>query len=135
MKILKSLTTNSGVIVYVMGAGRLPFASPHDDGMTAEERRRRLLAQIGRGLGHHQERAIQSLSVEYRNLVARLLTPVAQRRIGVRELCRHPWLVAEESADWLDDEEGLDDVDQDEVGALCLVGNSILLLRRRLGKG
>ncbi|XP_008211592.1 serine/threonine-protein kinase MARK2-like isoform X2 [Nasonia vitripennis] len=82
-----------GVILYVMGAGRLPFLSPRDGRTTAEECRRRLMGQINRGLAAPQERAISTLSAEYRDLVARLLTPAAHRRIAMDELRRHPWIL------------------------------------------
>lgn len=76
-----------------MGTGRLPFISPRDGQTSADERRRRLMVQISRGLSATQERAIAGLSAEYRALVGRLLTPAAHKRIRVRELCRHPWIV------------------------------------------
>lgn len=76
-----------------MGAGRLPFLSPRDGRTTAEECRRRLMGQINRGLAAPQERAISTLSAEYRDLVSRLLTPAAHRRITMDELCLHPWIV------------------------------------------
>ncbi|OXU24251.1 hypothetical protein TSAR_003768 [Trichomalopsis sarcophagae] len=82
-----------GVILYVMGAGRLPFLSPRDGRTTAEECRRRLMGLINRGLAAPQERAISTLSAEYRDLVARLLTPAAHRRIAMEELRRHPWIL------------------------------------------
>ncbi|XP_031784442.1 MAP/microtubule affinity-regulating kinase 3-like isoform X4 [Nasonia vitripennis] len=85
--------TSRGVILYVMGAGRLPFLSPRDGRTTAEECRRRLMGQINRGLAAPQERAISTLSAEYRDLVARLLTPAAHRRIAMDELRRHPWIL------------------------------------------
>ncbi|KAL7297377.1 hypothetical protein TKK_0009762 [Trichogramma kaykai] len=81
-----------GVILYVVCSGRLPFLCPKDGQVTLEERRRRLLAQINHGLGPHQERAIFALSSEYKHLVNRLLTPATNKRMGLTELCQHPWI-------------------------------------------
>ncbi|XP_023315024.1 serine/threonine-protein kinase MARK1-like [Trichogramma pretiosum] len=81
-----------GVILYVVCSGRLPFLCPKDRQVTLEERRRRLLAQINHGLGPHQERAIIALSSEYKHLVSRLLTPATNKRMGLTELCQHPWI-------------------------------------------
>lgn len=81
-----------GVILYGMTTGRLPFLSPWDGQTSSEERRRRLMAQINRGLTTLQEKGIATMSNEYKNLVNRLLIPVAHKRITIQELRCHPWI-------------------------------------------
>jgi serine/threonine protein kinase len=51
------------------------------------------MAQINRGLSALQECIIAGLSTEYKNLLKRLLTPDAHKRIDIEELCCHPWIV------------------------------------------
>ncbi|XP_048510147.1 serine/threonine-protein kinase MARK1-like isoform X2 [Athalia rosae] len=81
-----------GVVFYAMATGRLPFQSPRDGQTSSEERRRQLLVQINRGLTTAQKKSISSMSSEYRNLINRLLMPVAHKRITIQELCFHPWI-------------------------------------------
>ncbi|XP_046753207.1 SNF1-related protein kinase catalytic subunit alpha KIN12-like [Diprion similis] len=81
-----------GVVFYAMATGRLPFQSPRDGQTSSEEHRRKLLAQINRGLTQAQKKTIASMSGEYRNLVNRLLMPAAHKRITIQELCFHPWI-------------------------------------------
>lgn len=80
-----------------MGSGRLPFVSPRDGQATSDERRRRLMAQINRGLTEVQERVIVNLSPEYKSLLGRLLTPAPHKRINMSELIQHPWLTKRSS--------------------------------------
>lgn len=82
----------SGVVFYAMATGRLPFQSPRDSQTSSEERRRKLLAQINRGLTPAQKKSISVMSREYRNLVNRLLMPTAHKRITIKELSFHPWI-------------------------------------------
>ena len=97
-----------GVILYVMGTGRLPFQSPRD-GLSPEQRRRRLMAQINYGLAGSQARLIAQLSDEYKNLVHRLLTPKAHQRINIHELCCHPWILGCLQKAYIVEHERLDD--------------------------
>lgn len=75
-----------------MATGELPFQSPREVQTSSEERRKKLLAQINRGLTQGQKKSIAAMSSEYRNLVNRLLMPVPLKRITIRELCIHPWI-------------------------------------------
>lgn len=77
-----------------MTIGRLPFLCPRDEWTSSEERRRRLMIQINRGLTSIQEKAMCQTSIECRNLINRLLVPSARERITIREILDHPWILA-----------------------------------------
>ncbi|KAL6256371.1 hypothetical protein P5V15_012486 [Pogonomyrmex californicus] len=83
-----------GVVLYGMIIGRLPFLCPRDEWTSSEERRRRLMVQINRGLTSIQERAMYQTSIECRNLINRLLVPSVRERITIREILDHPWILA-----------------------------------------
>lgn len=83
-----------GVVLYGMTIGRLPFLCPRDEWTSSEERRRRLMIQINRGLTLIQEKAMCQTSIECRNLINRLLVPLARERITIREILDHPWILA-----------------------------------------
>ncbi|XP_071650206.1 MAP/microtubule affinity-regulating kinase 3-like [Temnothorax longispinosus] len=83
-----------GVVLYGMTIGRLPFLCPRDEWTSSEERRRRLMIQINRGLTSIQEKAMCRTSIECRNLINRLLVPSARERITIREILHHPWILA-----------------------------------------
>lgn len=85
---------NRGVVLYGMTIGRLPFLCPRDEWTSSEERRRRLMIQINRGLTSIQEKAMCQTSIECRNLINRLLVPLARERITIREILDHPWILA-----------------------------------------
>lgn len=85
---------NRGVVLYGMTIGRLPFLCPRDEWTSSEERRRRLMIQINRGLTSIQEKAMCQTSIECRNLINRLLVPSARERITIREILDHPWILA-----------------------------------------
>jgi len=82
-----------GVVLYGMTIGRLPFLCPRDEWTSSEERRRRLMIQINRGLTSIQEKAMYQTSIECRNLINRLLVPSARERITIREILDHPWIL------------------------------------------
>ncbi|XP_036140317.1 MAP/microtubule affinity-regulating kinase 3 [Monomorium pharaonis] len=83
-----------GVVLYGMTIGRLPFLCPRDEWTTSEERRRKLMIQINRGLTSIQEKAMHQTSIECRNLINRLLVPSARERITIQEILDHPWIFA-----------------------------------------
>jgi len=85
--------TNRGVVLYGMTIGRLPFLCPRDEWTSSEERRRRLMIQINRGLTSIQEKAMYQTSIECRNLINRLLIPSVRERITIREILDHPWIL------------------------------------------
>lgn len=85
--------TSRGVVLYGMTIGRLPFLCPRDEWTSSEERRRRLMIQINRGLTSIQEKAMYQTSIECRNLINRLLVPSARERITIREILDHPWIL------------------------------------------
>ncbi|KYN02398.1 MAP/microtubule affinity-regulating kinase 3 [Cyphomyrmex costatus] len=82
-----------GVILYGMTIGRLPFMCPRDEWTSSEERRRRLMIQINRGLTSIQEKAMYQTSIECKNLINRLLIPSSRERITIREILDHPWIL------------------------------------------
>ncbi|KAG5313686.1 MARK3 kinase, partial [Acromyrmex insinuator] len=82
-----------GVVLYGMTIGRLPFLCPRDEWTSSEERRRRLMIQINRGLTSIQEKAMYQTSIECKNLINRLLIPSARERITIREILDHPWIL------------------------------------------
>lgn len=86
--------TNRGVVLYGMTIGRLPFLCPRNEWTSSEERRRRLMIQINKGLTSIQEKAMCQTSIECRNLINRLLVPSARERITIREILDHPWILA-----------------------------------------
>ncbi|XP_072755707.1 MAP/microtubule affinity-regulating kinase 3-like [Anoplolepis gracilipes] len=96
-----------GVVLYGMTIGRLPFLCPRDEWTSSEERRRRLMIQINRGLTSIQEKAMCQTSIECRNLINRLLVPLARERITIREILDHPWILASSSKSNLCFEEDL----------------------------
>ncbi|XP_020289378.1 MAP/microtubule affinity-regulating kinase 3-like isoform X2 [Pseudomyrmex gracilis] len=83
-----------GVVLYVMVIGQLPFLCSRDEWMSSEERRRKLMIQINRGLTSIQEKAMCQTSIECRNLINRLLVPSVRERITIREILDHPWILA-----------------------------------------
>ena len=87
------LHENRGVVLYVMTSGRLPFVSPLDGHTPSEERRRKFMIQINRGLTALQEKSISAMSSEYKDVVNRLLMPIAHKRITIQELNLHPWII------------------------------------------
>lgn len=92
-KLIKN-TMSSGVVLYGMITGRLPFLCPRDEWTSSEKRRRRLMIQINRGLTSAQEKAMCHTSAECKNLINRLLMPTAHKRIIIREILDHPWILA-----------------------------------------
>ncbi|XP_051176274.1 serine/threonine-protein kinase MARK2-like isoform X2 [Leptopilina boulardi] len=81
-----------GVVFYVMVTGRLPFVSPQDGHTPSEERRRKFMIQINRGLTAFHEKNLSDISSEYKDALNRLLTPIAHKRITIQELGFHPWI-------------------------------------------
>jgi serine/threonine protein kinase len=77
-----------------MVTGRLPFLCPRNEWISSEERRRKLMIQINRGLTSIQEKAMCQTSSECRNLINRLLVPSARDRITIQEILDHPFLMS-----------------------------------------
>nr|XP_012235634.1 PREDICTED: probable serine/threonine-protein kinase MARK-A isoform X1 [Linepithema humile] len=83
-----------GVVLYGMTVGRLPFLCPRNEWTSSEERRRKLMIQINRGLTSIQEKAMCQTSSECKNLINRLLVPSARDRITIQEILDHPFLAS-----------------------------------------
>lgn len=83
-----------GVVLYGMIVGRLPFLCPRNEWTSSEERRRKLMIQINKGLTSIQEKAMCQTSSECRNLINRLLVPSARNRITIPEILDHPFLTS-----------------------------------------
>lgn len=90
--ILLVFVSNSGVIFYGMAVGQLPFISSRVNEMSSGERRKRFVAEINKGLGAHQRRAIAFLPMDYRCMMNRLLATDSTKRITIKELIVDPWM-------------------------------------------
>ncbi|KAK4884141.1 hypothetical protein RN001_000412 [Aquatica leii] len=80
-----------GVILFGMVAGQLPFIALHEDNVTSQERRKKLLVQINKGYSNVQRKMLALVSPEFRSLVARMLVADAIKRITITELLLHSW--------------------------------------------
>lgn len=81
-----------GIIIYGMVVGQLPFVSNKSNDLSSQERRKMLVAQINKGIASPQRKAIASFSVEFKNLMNRLLNADAKKRIDIKEMIVHPWI-------------------------------------------
>lgn len=81
-----------GIILYGMVIGQLPFISNKTPNITSQERRKLLVAQINKGISVNQKKALSEFSFEFRNLINRLLSADAKKRISIKELVLHPWI-------------------------------------------
>ncbi|XP_030745729.1 SNF1-related protein kinase catalytic subunit alpha KIN11-like isoform X2 [Sitophilus oryzae] len=81
-----------GIILYGMVIGQLPFVSNRSDQVSSQERRKKLVAQISRGLGSSHRRALSLFSLEFRAMMNRMLVADTKKRIGIKELVVHPWM-------------------------------------------
>ncbi|KAL1505611.1 hypothetical protein ABEB36_005136 [Hypothenemus hampei] len=81
-----------GIIFYGMVVGQLPFVSDRNEQMTSHERRKKLVAQINRGLGNIHKRALAGFSADFRNMVCRMLMPDVSKRISIKEMLLHPFI-------------------------------------------
>ncbi|XP_063905939.1 uncharacterized protein LOC135124645 isoform X2 [Zophobas morio] len=81
-----------GIIFYGMMVGQLPFVGGRKNQLSSQERRKKLVTQINRGLGSTQRQALAPLSPEFRMLLHKLLTADPTKRITIKELLIHPWL-------------------------------------------
>uniref|UniRef100_A0A1Y1K9Q9 Protein kinase domain-containing protein n=2 Tax=Photinus pyralis TaxID=7054 RepID=A0A1Y1K9Q9_PHOPY len=81
-----------GVILFGMVAGQLPFVAVHEENVTSQERRKKLLMQINKGYCNVQRKILSLVSAEFRSLVARLLVADALKRISIQELLNHTWV-------------------------------------------
>jgi serine/threonine protein kinase len=81
-----------GIIFYGMVVGQLPFVGGRKNQLSSQERRKRLVAQINKGLGASQRQAIAPLSPEFRTMLTKLLTADPTKRISTKELLVHPWI-------------------------------------------
>ncbi|GJQ87889.1 mRpL13 [Trypoxylus dichotomus] len=81
-----------GVILYGMVVGQLPFVTIRENNMTSQERRKKLLEQINKGIATQHRKAMTLFSNEFKGMIGRLLVPEAPKRITIRELIFHPWI-------------------------------------------
>lgn len=75
-----------------MVIGQLPFISSKGEHISSQERRKRLVAQINKGLSTQHQRAIAYCSSDFRNLMNKLLIADISKRITIKELIQHPWI-------------------------------------------
>ncbi|KAK5648887.1 hypothetical protein RI129_003779 [Pyrocoelia pectoralis] len=81
-----------GVILFGMVAGQLPFIAVHEDNVTSQERRKKLLLQINKGYCNVQRKILSLVSAEFRSLVSRMLVADALKRISLQEILTHAWV-------------------------------------------
>lgn len=82
----------SGVILYGMVIGELPFISNKDKNITAQQRRKKLIDQINKGMGVSHLRALMFFSEDFKSMMSKLLVADCRKRITVRNLMFHPWV-------------------------------------------
>ncbi|KAJ9587147.1 hypothetical protein L9F63_019335, partial [Diploptera punctata] len=82
-----------GVVLYGMVTGSLPFLTPKDKELTTSDKRRHLVSQINRGLTSYQSKALIGCSSDLKNLIAGLLVPNVRKRLSLREIKFHPWVL------------------------------------------
>lgn len=75
-----------------MVVGQLPFVTSRTEHIPSPERRKRLLAQINKGLATTHRKALVGMSPEFRAMIARLLVTDSTKRIAIKELLLHPWI-------------------------------------------
>lgn len=81
-----------GIILYGMVTGQLPFVTNRSDHVSSQERRKKLVAQINKGLASSHRRVIASFSAEFRHLISKLLVPESSERLTTKGLMSHPWI-------------------------------------------
>lgn len=75
-----------------MVVGQLPFVGGRKNQFSSQERRKRLVAQINKGLGTVQRQALGPLSPEFRTMLNKLLIADPSKRITSQELLVHSWI-------------------------------------------
>lgn len=75
-----------------MVVGQLPFVTSRTEHIPSPERRKRLLAQINKGLATTHRKALASMSPDFRSMMAKLLITDSSKRITIKELLFHPWV-------------------------------------------
>lgn len=75
-----------------MVVGELPFVTSRTEHIPSAERRKRLLAQINKGLAIPHRKALANMSPDFRIMMAKLLNTDASKRITIKELLFHAWI-------------------------------------------
>lgn len=75
-----------------MVLGQLPFITNRAEHVSSQERRKKLVSQINKGLSTAHRRALASFSPEFRHLMNKLLIANSSERITTKELIAHPWI-------------------------------------------
>lgn len=75
-----------------MVVGQLPFVTSRTEHIPSPERRKRLLAQINKGLATTHRKALANMSSDFRTLMSKLLITDSSKRITIKELLFHPWI-------------------------------------------
>ncbi|XP_050308531.1 serine/threonine-protein kinase MARK2-like [Anthonomus grandis grandis] len=81
-----------GIIFYGMVVGQLPFVCNKNEPISSQERRKKLVAQINKGLGVNHKKSLLPLSPDFRNMIGRMLVGEIDKRISVKELLSHPFI-------------------------------------------
>lgn len=91
-KTYKCLIFTRGVILYGMVVGQLPFVTSRTEHVPSPERRKRLLAQINKGLATSHRKALANMSPDFRTMMTKLLIIDSSKRITIKELLLHSWM-------------------------------------------
>lgn len=75
-----------------MVVGQLPFITNKTEHVSSQERRKKLVAQINKGLATTHRRNLAPFSAEFRHMMNKLLIANSSDRINSNELVDHPWI-------------------------------------------
>ena len=82
----------SGVIFYGMVVGELPFLTNKNKNIPTQQRRKKLIDQINKGLGVSHQRALMYFSRDFKSMMSTLLVADFRKRITARNLMFHAWI-------------------------------------------
>ncbi|KAH1027821.1 serine/threonine-protein kinase MARK2 [Dendroctonus ponderosae] len=81
-----------GIILYGMVLGYLPFVSDRNEQLSSQDRRKRLVLQINKGLRSSHIKDLSLFSPDFRNMVCRMLIPDVTKRISIKDVMVHPFV-------------------------------------------
>uniref|UniRef100_A0AAR5P7Q3 Protein kinase domain-containing protein n=1 Tax=Dendroctonus ponderosae TaxID=77166 RepID=A0AAR5P7Q3_DENPD len=81
-----------GIILYGMVVGHLPFVSNRNEQLSSQDRRKRLVSQISKGLRSSHRKDLSIFSPDFRNMISRMLIPDVTKRISIKDVMVHPFV-------------------------------------------